>query len=321
VTAARCLFAAAALLLGGATAPMPVPRPGLPAPVARPVALRTSPVAMTAPEGAAVRVLSAHVLSADTSAFGGLSAVLAEPDGSGVLLLSDRGALFAASLLRQDGLIVGFGDAGSWTLRDTVGEALLSAEQDSEGLARLGEGFAVSFEGDHRIWRYGEDWRRARSVLPPDGIEALGINSGIEALAAMPDGTLLAIPERSGALERPFPVWRLRRGAEAWETGRWPRRPPFLVTGADIGPDGRLYVLERDFAWLGGWAMRLSRADLADWPDLRPETLVEWRRDGIDNMEGVSLWQADDGTVRALLVSDNNFHLLQRSLLIELAID
>jgi hypothetical protein len=318
----RALLAALSLLLlGGATAPMPVPRPAQPVVQQRPVAIRATPVELAAPDGAGVRVLSAHVLRADDPAFGGLSGLLVAPDGSGALLVSDRGTLFAMDFERREGRINAVARGRGWALRNTVGGPLVAAQQDSEGLARLAEGVAVSFEGDHRIWRYPADWRRAAFVVPPEGIGRLGINSGIEALASDAEGRLYAMPERSGALDRPFPVWRRSADGEGWETGRWPRRPPFLVTGADIGPDGRLYVLERDFGWLSGWAIRLSVADLGDWPDFRPETLVTWRRDGIDNIEGVSIWRTEAGELRALLVSDDNFHQLQRTLLVELALE
>ena len=86
-------------------------------------------------------------------------------------------------------------------------------------------------------------------------------NSGLEALAIGPDDTLYAIPERSGAWERPFPVYRLRAGH--WDKSLKLRRDgTFLVVDADFGPEGALYVLERDFRWLGGFATRIRRLTL-----------------------------------------------------------
>lgn len=99
-----------------------------------------------------------------------------------------------------------------------------------------------------------------------------------------------------------------------------PRDPPFLPTGADIAHDGMLYVLERDFSWLGGFSTRLRRAALSDWPTLRPETLFT-QIGGLDNMEGLASWRDSDGAVRLLMIADDNFSPLQRTLLVELLVE
>lgn len=104
----------------------------------------------------------------------------------------------------------------------------------------------ISFEVIHRVAYFSDPEAAAKNRPRPAMITALQRNSGLEALAMDPEGRLLAIPERSGDLARPFPVLRL-------ENGRWSipfalrRDPPYLVVGADFGPDGKLYVLERHF--------------------------------------------------------------------------
>ncbi len=81
-------------------------------------------------------------------------------------------------------------------------------------------------------------------MLPrDDAFDAFARNAGFEAVAITPDGALLAIPEdvSDGG---DFPVWRFRNGV--WDVPfAIPRRGAFLPVGADVGPDGRLYVLER----------------------------------------------------------------------------
>lgn len=308
-------------LLAATTAPRPTPR-GADAVPGEALAITARQAFVAAPETGPVRLLSALSLSSEHPRFGGLSAVEVSGDGRQVLFLSDRGMLFTARLRREDGRLVGIESAEAHRLRAPGGGVWPENRMDGEGLATGPDGaIYVSFEGEHRIWRYAAPGARAQIVPPDPAFARLQRNSGLEALAATADGTLYTIPERSGALERPFPVWRLAPGARHWEEGRLPRMPPHLVTGADIGPDGRLYVLERDFTLLGGWGMRLRRADLATWPDLETETLLELRRGGVDNMEGISLWRDPDGRMRAVLVSDDNFHPLQRTLLLEFAVD
>ncbi|MFV0299754.1 MAG: esterase-like activity of phytase family protein, partial [Paracoccus sp. (in: a-proteobacteria)] len=136
-----------------------------------------------------------------------------------------------------------------------------------------------------------------------------------EALAIAPDGTLLTLPERSGKLTRPFPVWR-------WRDGTWdqpfsvPRNGDWLAVGADIGPDGRFYLLERDFKGLLGFRSRVRRFDLSETELTNERTLLESFPLQYDNLEGISVW--DDGSeIRMTLISDDNCGFLQRTELVE----
>ncbi len=94
-----------------------------------------------------------------------------------------------------------------------------------------------------------------------------------------------------------------------------------FVTGADYGPGGVLYVLERDYSLLRGLSIRVVRY----WPGRDglplPETqevLVELPSDtGIDNMEGISLWTDAEGRTRLTMISDDNFSPIQRTIIVE----
>ncbi len=320
----RSLVAALlALSTGGLTAPAPTPRPHAAVPAVPAggdvVAVRSTPVGLTLPQGTGVALRAAVVLDSRDRRFGGISAISLSADGSGALLVSDRGTLFTTTVEQRQGAITGLSDVRAHALTMPDGQPAGTDWSDAESLAVLPDGsIVIAFEGVHRLWRYRTPGGLPTPVPPFAAMAGLQVNSGIEALAADPEGRLYAIPERSGALDRPFPVWRSAAGGGSWAAGRWPRRPPFLVTGADIGPDGRLYVLERDFGFLRGWSMRLSRAALSDWPDFTPETLLMVRGGGIDNMEGISVRRDAGGALRAVLISDDNFHPLQRTLLLDL---
>ncbi|MBU2981356.1 esterase-like activity of phytase family protein [Lentibacter algarum] len=230
--------------------------------------------------------------------FGGLSGY--EVDSDTRYFLTDRGRLFAAS---HNGVT-------SVVLQDKGGKPLAPKLRDSEGLTIVSEGVvAVSFEGEHRIALYESDSGVLLSDLPsPSAFSALQGNSGLEALAGG-GGLLLAIPERSGASTAPFPVFVLdHRG---WTNVSIPRHGAFLPVGADFGPDGRFYLLERDYL-LGGFRSRIRRFDWIDSELTNEETLLKTRFGAHGNLEGIAVF-GEGGERVVEMVSDNNFLPVQAS--------
>lgn len=249
--------------------------------------------------------------------FGGLSGLALSTDGGSLLAISDRAAWARADLERApDGRLTGLRTTGIGPLLAISGGELTGDEVDAEGLAVDAQGRAfVSFEGFDRIRRYDDIAGPAASVPGHPAFDRLQRNSALEALAIDAKGRLYAIPERSGGLDRPFPVWRFESGRwEWWSDLR--RDGPFLVVGADIGPDGRLYVLERDFRWIA-FATRVRRFEIGPDRLMNEETLLETALGDFQNMEGISVWRDIAGTLRVTLISDDNFHPLQRTELAE----
>jgi hypothetical protein len=249
--------------------------------------------------------------------FGGFSGIEVLDGGAGFLAISDRGHWATGRLRRENGILTGVETTGFGPLREISGKPLDGDNVDAEGLALASDGAAyVSFEAFHRIRRYDPVDGPAENFPSPRDFAGLQRNSGLEALAIDQAGTLYAIPERSGKLDRPFPVFRYRNGT--WDADLGIRRDgAFLVTGADFGPDGRLYVLERDFRWLGGFSNRVRRFDLGPDGFTNEVTLLELPFGGTDNFEGISVWRDGSGAIRATLVSDDNFFPLQQTAIAE----
>ncbi|MEY4697128.1 MAG: hypothetical protein RIT14_1556 [Pseudomonadota bacterium] len=272
---------------------------------------------MTGLEGSASQPYAAGFVGAfrwqmADAAFGGLSGIEVAADGLGFVAISDKG-YFTRGRFERDaaGAVVGVTAAPMTALKGRGDAPLRPGRVDSEGLAMLPDGTTfVSFEQVARVLRYRRIDGLAENLPDHPDFAAMQRNSALEALAVAGDGTLYTLPERSGAAERPFPVYRYRNG-------RWdqpfdlPRVGGFLPTGADIGPDGRFYLLEREFRGLAGFASRVRSFALgADGlTDERVE--LDSASGQHDNLEGIAVWRDADGAIRLTMVADDNFNFFQ----------
>lgn len=254
---------------------------------------------------------------ADQHGFGGFSGLEVSADGASFTVISDRGAITSGSFQRTGGKITAITADDVQDLRDPKGRKQGAHVHDAEGLAIRGDGrMFVSYENQHRVWAYLTLEAAAR--LPrAKAFGALQPNSGLEALAVDADNRLYAIPERSGALTRPFPVWVYTPATQSWSHPYdLPRRGGFLVVGADFGPDGMFYLLEREFTgW--GFRSRVRRFVLNSAGVTGEQTLFETYTRRHDNLEGLAVWQDADGMIRLTMVSDDNFRAFQRTEFVE----
>ena len=256
---------------------------------------------------------STFVWSVESEVFGGFSGIEVGPNGTDFFALSDRGHLVSGTITRDEGIITAVTLDNTARLSDAAGAPLPHEQSDSEGLALSADGrLFVSFEWTHGL----------REVTPATGatgkliyseplFENLQDNSSLEAVAIDSQGALYTIPERSGRATRPFPIFRFKDGQ--WDQPlSIPRRGVFLISGADIGPDGRLYILERDFVGVG-FRSRVRRFNMDGSGEV---TLLETGLLTHDNLEGISVWQDDEALVMTL-ISDDNFRALQRTEIVE----
>ena len=265
------------------------------------------------PVSAETELIGTYEWARDDPAFGGFSAIEITDDGMGFVAISDRGALVTGDIARVDGVIADVSAGPVRPLFDVDGLPLGGEKSDSEGLAMGPDTpLYVSFEGKYDGVRvFTDDGASASDLITDARFGVLQANSSLEALALGPDGALYALPERSGRANRPFPVYRLHDGQ--WDQPfDIPRRGAFLVVGADIGPDGRLYVLERDFVAIG-FRSRVRRFDLGGGGE---QTLLQTGLGTHDNLEGISVWSHADG-LRMTLISDDNFRSFQRTEIVE----
>lgn len=245
---------------------------------------------------------------------GGYSSLWLDPVGPGFLTLSDRGSWLRGTLSRNaEGAVDGVTIADLGPLLRYSGGPLRPGETDAEGLTRANGSFYVSFEGlgtlgQGRVERYDDIADRPVRLQSDRGFRRMSGNRGLEALTSDAEGALYAIPEEPERSDEPFQVYRFRDGV--WDRPfTIPREGRYLVSDASFGPDGRLYVLERDFLYLG-FRTRLRSFD-ATGGDERVE--LETGLGTHDNLEGLSVWRDGQGRLRATMLSDDNQHPLFQS--------
>lgn len=270
------------------------------------------------PQSKASYVSSFRWSDADTR-FGGFSGLDLAAGGTGFWTVSDTGIVTQGAFLRDgtDGRITGVAGAELQQLRTIRGGPVLLINDDAEGLAIGDDGqIFVSFEGFHRVRRYANVTARATGIPEHPDFRRMQNNSSLEALAIDADGTLYTLPERSGHLARPFPVYRLR--GDVWDQPFGiPRRGPYLPVGADIGPDGRFYLLERHLNGIFGFQTRVRRFTLATDGLQNEEELLETSTGTHDNLEGIAVWRDRAGDIRITMISDDNFRAYQKTEFVE----
>ncbi|SDO10864.1 hypothetical protein SAMN05216196_103398 [Lutimaribacter pacificus] len=271
-------------------------------------------------EGLPARFLSQFTWAAGVDGFGGLSGIELSDDGLSLTAISDRGLIVTAGLTREGDRITGASLTGMDEIATRAGGRLPDDTRDAEGLAIGTDGtIYVSYEGTPMIARLPPDPAQS-GVLPlhPE-LQAVQHNSGMEALAIDDQGRLYTLPERSGAYDRPFPVWMF--AAPRWQmVARLTRDADYLPVGADFGPDGWLYILERGFNGIG-FRSRVRRIRPLEGGIQAGEVLLTSAILAHDNLEGISVWRDGQGRVRLTMISDDNFRRLQRTEIVEYVID
>lgn len=272
-----------------------------------------------------LRYTGGLVLSSPDKRFGGWSGLLASPDGKHITSVSDNGFLLHLTLQwNADGRLSGIADADLRRLTDDTGAPLSGKrDTDAEALAQgLDGGFIVAFERQHRLETMDGDARPARLLTLPPQFPLMPRNGGVEALALLADGRLLALSEgfvtSNGLLG-----WLGTPDSDGnwnWDTVHYPYDGRNVPTGATVLPDGDVLVLERRYSPLEGLGARLRRIparQMTAGAVLDGPLLASWAEPfAIDNLEGIAVFRPGQGGTRVLLISDDNYSALQRTLLL-----
>jgi hypothetical protein len=272
------------------------------------------------------------VLTSNNEAFGGFSGLFVEPDGEHFISVSDKGSWLRGRMVYRNGRLERIVDAEIAPLLGADGMPLAKKGWfDAEALTERDGILYVGFERVEQIVRfdYRHDGLAARGEpirVPPD-FKTFTYNKSIECLAAPPKsssltGNLIVVTEHSldtAGNHRAFLV----KGDEVVRFSV-KRVGDFDVSDCAMLGDDTLLLLERSYSLLGGLGMRIRRVPLAA---IKPGAVV----DGlplieadlgyqIDNMEGIGVHRNARGETILTLVSDDNFSVLQRTLLLQFAL-
>ncbi len=266
--------------------------------------------------------------------FGGLSGLIVGKDGDALIAITDQGNWFTADIRADGDRPTGLADALLAPILDANGARLAGKRNtDAESLTVAfgadprNSPTLISFERNHRLQSHdltslGFD-APATPVEDFDAFDGLENNGGLEAIAYLPDGSLLAISENT--FDKDGHIIGARLTEDAATPVRLKQHLPYVLTDMDILPNGDLITLERHYSPLAGVSMMMRRipADtLGSKEPLDGEVLVEANHTrSIDNMEGLSLRQDEEGRTLLYVISDDNFNSVQRTLLLVFALE
>jgi hypothetical protein len=271
---------------------------------------------------------SGLILTSRFRGFGGLSGLRLDAKGERFIAISDKGGWFTGRIAYKGREMTGLDDVEASPMLGPDGKPITSRGWfDTEALALDGSLVYVGLERVNQILRFdfARGFTRAHGELIqlPLGVRKLPYNKGIEALVVVPKGlplagTLIAISERGLDAQGNITAFLIGKTLGLFSVRRTEN---FDVSDAVLLPSGALLLLERKFSWLGGIGIRIRRIPLAsiapgaviDGPSIFEADLGH----EIDNMEGIDAHVTPEGETVLTLVSDDNFSMIQRNLLLQ----
>lgn len=266
-----------------------------------------------------VRPVGAWILSSANPSFGGVSGIEISPDGNRLDLVTDRGRWISAdvvSMHTENGL-----QLENWRHRQTIKDI---SRADGEALVHAEGQMVVALEVQQKLLTFEyPSLSQGKNLEFPGDFVSRDVNFGIEALSEFDDALLVFRETRA---DEQAHVQMLVRHPELEDRlVALQSRPGFSVTGADrLGLS--LYTLERSFGLLAGFAAEIREHDLAALNHNEDDPLPSKRiarfsgGSAFDNFEGLAVHQDAQGQTHMLMISDDNFHALQRTLLIHLVV-
>jgi hypothetical protein len=275
---------------------------------------------------------SGLVLTSPYRGFGGLSGIRLDAKGERFLAISDQGGWFTGRIRYSGSKMAGLDEVEAAPVLGAEGRPITEKRfwYDTESLARDGNLVYVGLERVNQIMRFdfarGGIRARGEVVPTPAAIRKLPSNKGLEALVFVPRdkgqplaGTLIAFSERGLDADGNLVAFLIGGPTPGQFSVR--RTEKFDISDAVLLPSGELLILERKFSWFTGVNIRIRSIPLKS---IAPGALVDgpeiFNADlghEVDNMEGIDAHVTPEGETVLTMISDDNFSLLQRTLLLQ----
>jgi hypothetical protein len=258
-----------------------------------------------------------------------LSGLRLDAKGERFISFSDKGSWFTGRIVYQGSDMTGLADVEAAPMLGPDGKRISARGWfDSESIAIDGSLVYIGLERVNLVLRFdfsnGFTRSLAELVPMPPAVKTLPFNKGLEALVFVPKGqplagTLIALSERG--LDPSGNLMAFLVGGPSPGQFSVRRTNSYDISDATLLPSGELLVLERKFSLLSGVGIRIRRIPLAA---LKPGAVVDgpaiFEADlssEIDNMEGIDSFVTPEGETVLTLISDDNFSLIQRTLLLQ----
>jgi hypothetical protein len=272
---------------------------------------------------------SGLVLTSRFRGFGGLSGLRLDAKGERFIAISDKGGWFTGRIVYKGREMTGLDDVEASPMLGSDGKPITARGWfDTESIALDGSYVYVGIERVNQILRFdfAKGFTRSRGeVVPlPPAARRLPFNRGLEALVMVPKGqplagTLIAISERG--LDAGGNIIGFLIGGKTPGQFGVRRTENFDISDAVLLPSGDLLVLERKFSMLGGVGVRIRRiASNAIAPGAVIDGPIIFNADlgsEIDNLEGIDVHVTAEGDTVLTMISDDNFSVIQRNLLLQ----
>lgn len=246
---------------------------------------------------------------------------IATRDGVNLMLVSDHGFLAIGRLERGYGQqIQGFTVQRVAPLVDYNGVAVHGSRRDAEDITvdRRGRIY-VSFEQYNRVDMYAGPGAPAQPLGQHPDFDRMRAGAALEAVAIDRNGVLYAIPERPARATYGFPSYRLQNG-EWTGSFRLPQEYGFEPVSADFGPDGLLYVLERERG-AQGLRAQVRRFSIQGRAISTPQVVMRSDYNQFGNLEGLAVFRDWSGRIRLMMVSDNDLSTTRPSEIVDVVLN
>jgi hypothetical protein len=258
--------------------------------------------------------------------FGGFSGLRLSKDGKVLYAVSDQGHFLKAGIIRNsEGKISALKNAKFSRLRNRKGKRISGKKNgDAEALEIFGTQFLIGFERNHRVDFFNQKnaklWADERA--DPVGLKGYDFpnNKGPEAIAISPLTQELFVFAEYAPNEDNHHQGLIIKGSKV-EPLAVTLTAGYSLTDAHFLADGDLLILERFYTPITGQAMRIRKFESTELKAnavISGEIIMEAASQmEIDNMEGLAITKAQDGSTRLTLISDDNFSRNQRTILLE----